>query len=104
MSDVLAHRVEDYEHCRQLGDFFIAEKNKHEPGCRRLNFLCPCGCGSLCGIRIRDDGERRDNCWGWNKDQDKPTCTPSIDINHGHWHGWLTNGVFTLAEPPKQPS
>ena len=92
--NVQARRVADYGACEQVGDFFITEKNEHEEGCRRLSFLCPCGCGDLCGIRIRDDGAHTGGAWGWNRDEEKPTCTPSININNGHWHGYLTDGEF----------
>lgn len=84
----------DYESCVQNGDFFIAHKNEYEPDYIRINFLCPCGCGSLCGVRVRKDGQKEPNCWAWDCNEDKPTVTPSIDINHGHWHGYLTGGIF----------
>ena len=86
--------VADFDACENPGDFFITEPNPHEGGARRLSFLCPCGCCSLCGIRIRDDGQNTEGAWGWNLDEDKPTATPSININNGHWHGYLTEGVF----------
>ncbi len=95
MTDVTARRAADYDHCETPGDFFISGPNPHEGGMRRLSFLCPCGCGDLCGVKIRDDGKNVEGAWGWNGDYDKPTTTPSIAIGPaGYWHGHLTDGVF----------
>lgn len=94
MSVVIANRVADYDNANNPGDYFITEPNERDGNMRMLHFLCPCGCCALCGIRIRDDGQNIEGAWGWNVDWDKPTTTPSININHGHWHGYLTDGVF----------
>ena len=56
--------------------------------------ICPCGCGIYAGIRIRDDGTSDHYAWTWDRNEEKPTCTPSILINDNHWHGYLTEGVF----------
>ena len=92
--EVQARKVQDYDHCEKTGDFFLTPPNKHEGGARRLSFICPCGCGELAGIRVRDDGHNIDGAWGWDKNEDQPTCTPSIRIDGEHWHGHLTAGVF----------
>jgi hypothetical protein len=60
-----------------------------------FNFFCPCGCGALGGVSVGPGG------WSWNRLTYKPTVRPSI-LLHGHdgqphWHGWLTDGVFTQA-------
>lgn len=96
MPNVKANRVADFDSCKQPGDFFLTEPSMYEKGMRRLSFLCPCGCGDLCGIRVRNDGQNIDGAWGWDRNEDAPTCTPSIDINpgSGHWHGHLKAGVF----------
>lgn len=94
MNEVPAHRVIDFDHCEKLGDYFLTPPNEHESGARRLSFLCPCGCGALCGIRVNDAGTTDNYCWNWDLNEDKPTCTPSISINNGHWHGFLTDGIF----------
>ena len=94
VSNVAATRVAGFDHAKNPGDFYLTPPNEHEGGCRHLSFLCPCGCGALAGIRVRDDGENRDGAWAWNRDEEKPTCTPSIDIKPGHWHGHLTAGEF----------
>lgn len=95
---IKATRVADYDHCKEPGDFFLSPPNPAENGCRRLSFLCPCGCGDLCGIKIRDDGQRKDGAWGWDRNEEQPTTTPSILIGpgtgNGHWHGFLTKGEF----------
>jgi hypothetical protein len=99
MSEVKANKVADFESCLNPGDFFITPPNPHEGGDRRLSFICPCGkCGALCGIRIRDDGQRVNGAWGWNRDEEKPTLAPSININNEHWHGYLINGIFRLCQ------
>ncbi len=89
-----ARRVADFEHCERAGDFYIMPPSDAEGGMMRLSFLCPCGCGDLCGIRIRSDGVQDGKAWGWNLDREKPTTTPSIAVNGNHWHGYLTDGVF----------
>ncbi len=94
MNNVYAHRVADYSSCKNPGDFFICDPDPNEGMTRRLSFLCPCGCGDLCGIKVRNDGKNVDGAWGWNGNEDKPTTTPSIAINGNHWHGYLTDGVF----------
>ena len=91
---VKATRVADFDHAKNPGDFFLTPPNEHEGGSRRLSFLCPCGCGTLAGIRVRDDRQTPPGVWGWDGDEDKPTATPSILIGNGHWHGYLTNGEF----------
>ena len=94
-----ATRVIDFYHCKNPGDYYISEVNEHDHGCRQLSFFCPCGCGIYAGIRIHDDLQQKDNpgTWAWNGNWDCPTATPSILINGGHWHGYLTNGEFVTA-------
>jgi hypothetical protein len=98
MSEVVAHNVGDYDHCVKPGDFYITPENEADFGCRRIYFMCPCGkcdgIAGLAGIRVRSDGTKENYCWAWNRDEQKPTCTPSINIANGHWHGYLTDGVF----------
>lgn len=71
------------------GDFFYSGNNDNP---ERLYFLCPCGCGTLAAISLKPSIE---NGWEFNSNLDKPTARPSILINRGHWHGYLTDGVFT---------
>jgi hypothetical protein len=93
MSEVIAKRVADFEHAKEPGDFFITGKEE----VRRIQFLCPCGCGSLGGINI----SRTDpNAWTWDGNEDKPTISPSVAFLDGcRWHGWLINGIFTTTAP-----
>jgi hypothetical protein len=95
---VRAKRVADFDACKEPGDYFLTPPNPEEGGCRRLSFLCPCGCGDLAGIKVRDDGRQEGGAWAWNRDEEQPTCTPSILIGPGqHWHGYLTRGEFVGA-------
>lgn len=94
MKEVLARKVADFDSCNEPGECFLSLPNPAEGGMRRLSFRCPCGCGDLCGIRVRDDGAQDGKAWGWDKNEESPTATPSININNGHWHGFLTAGVF----------
>lgn len=57
-----------------------------------FNFLCPCGCGKLGGVRFSPNG------WSWNCNREKPTVQPSIDLREtngpSHWHGFLVDGIW----------
>lgn len=95
MTAIKAVKVADFGHCINPGEYYITSPNPNEDGMRRLSFRCPCGCGDLAEIRIREDGINDSKAWGWNKDEVCPTVTPSICIGPGeHWHGYLRNGVF----------
>jgi hypothetical protein len=91
---VKATKVRGLSECVNPGDFFMTDPNPHEGNMRRLTFKCPCGCGDFAGIRVRADGIHDQQAWGWNKDEEKPTTTPSIMIGQNHWHGYLTDGEF----------
>jgi hypothetical protein len=64
----------------------------HKPG--GLHFACPCGCGAIGAVKIAGD-----NAWQWNGDRERPTVRPSVafskQVGDPHWHGWLTDGVWT---------
>lgn len=63
----------------------------HSP--RGFHFVCPCGCGAIGGVTVAGDG-----CWEWNGSRDKPTVRPSVrlgDKRGSHWHGFLTDGVWS---------
>lgn len=47
----------------------------------RLAFYCP-GCKTTHQVLVEEDNPRS---WGWNKDVDKPTFTPSILTRSGHY-------------------
>lgn len=104
---VKANRVGGDEHS-------IAELK--EPGDFRwsgghMTFVCPCGCGGICGITVKPDVP---SGWNWNGDLDRPTTSPSIRVFPSRnqtpggadpdytpckgWHGYLTNGVFEACE------
>lgn len=82
-------RKNSFEELEKPGDGYWtgSENPDKEPG--RLTFKCPCGCDLIAGIKVAGEGK-----WQWNGDFEKPTTTPSILIDRGHWHGYLTGGVF----------
>ncbi len=99
MNEIKANRVADFDACKQAGDFYITKPNPAEGDMRRISFLCPCGCGDLCGVRVRNDGQRDDEqAWAWDKNEEHPTVSPSININNGHWHGYLIFGIFKKCD------
>lgn len=87
--EVIANRVNDFDELKNPGDFRWAGVDTAVIG--RMTFVCPCGCGAICGVVLKPTVLTG---WEWNGDLDKPTLTPSININRGHWHGYLTDGVF----------
>lgn len=89
MSDVPFNRVYSYEEMKNPGDGRWTGSSDPDTVPGRLTFRCPCGCELVAGIKVRGEGK-----WEWNGDLEKPTCTPSILIDQGHWHGYLTDGVF----------
>ncbi len=93
MSEVAARRVESVGDLEKPGDFYWTGMSDGKIG--RMMFTCPCGCGDICGVTLKPAVEAG---WEWNGDLDKPTLTPSIAINRGHWHGYLTAGVFKSCE------
>ena len=96
MNEVIANRRTCYGDSEAPGDFYWIPAE--DPS--RMSFICPCGCGDLCGVNVKPIEQLGHVIppWQWNGDMDKPTLTPSIRIggNNGteHWHGYLTNGVF----------
>lgn len=93
MSDLQGKLVKDFDEALNAGDFWWTG----EPPLR-LNFVCPCGCGSVGGVSVRkDENDRGGNhpIWGWNENKEQPTIQPSIKFVGGcGWHGFLTNGIF----------
>jgi len=86
-------RVAGYEALEKAGDFYWTYPqgvdNPSTPD--RLMFRCPCGCEILAGVTVKPVNP---NGWDWDGNLEQPTILPSILINHGHWHGYLTGGVF----------
>lgn len=76
------------------GAYFVAKDGK------KCWYSCPCGCGSISGLPLHPAGtdvpQDQHPSWGWDGNRKKPTLTPSIH-HVGHWHGYLTAGVFTQA-------
>lgn len=91
MTNVVGTRIAKVE------DFFPLEESLPGAFCwrgepvGRLMFMCPCGCAKLAGVTVKPVAPQG---WDWNGNLDKPTLSPSILIDRGHWHGYLTDGVF----------
>jgi hypothetical protein len=60
-----------------------------------LWYTCPCGCGAQAPIRVGNGFKPVTDTasWNWNGSLDRPTLVPSVH-HVGHWHGWLTDGVW----------
>lgn len=61
-----------------------------------IDFVCPCGCGSVGVLPIRDGfgGPR----WTWDGNNETPTLTPSVQKTSGcKWHGHLVAGEWRPA-------
>lgn len=58
-------------------------------------YCCPCGCGRIAPLNVGNGFKPAVGpSWKWNGSTERPTLEPSV--NHvGHWHGWLTDGVWT---------
>lgn len=81
-----------FEHAER-GQFDVVTKPS---GQRRFWFVCPGPCKSIASIALRPVVDDSPQSWEFNGDMEKPTLNPSI--NHVDcWHGWLKEGVFTLA-------
>lgn len=82
--------------------FYGDEKNPR----RHCFVTCPCGCGSLWGMRFYDNGKSKG--WTLSGPDDRLTARPSLGCCPGHkhketgdveadgyhWHGFLTDGVW----------
>lgn len=66
-----------------------------------LLFSCPCGCKTICGIKLKPPTDH----WRNTGTREKPNITPDIRIgpwskdepveqDGSHWHGFLKNGVW----------
>lgn len=61
---------------------------------KSLLYICPCGCGELRSIPIRE-GVKVERAWEWNGNLTVPTVKPSIRHLSGcRWHGFLENGMW----------
>ena len=74
------------------------------PGAVKFNgdailFRCPCGCGNLGQLPLRNRDSRRRPSWNWDGNRDRPTLTPSVNCTGFPcgWHGWLREGVWVAA-------
>lgn len=53
-------------------------------------YCCPCGCGATGALAFRPHASPS---WEWDGNNEAPTLKPSVH-HVGHWHGWLTGGVW----------
>lgn len=84
---------EEFEQQLVPGAFLVQEGN----GRIAFHYRCPCGCGSI-GLLMVGRGKKppESPTWKWNGSTKSPTLEPSV--NHvGHWHGFLTDGVWRSA-------
>lgn len=103
MSEVKTEQVsaqhiaeEDFRH-KGLGEaagvFHVGKPA--ENGVQTFWYRCPCGCGAggplIVGNGFKPNTKRPS--WKWNGSTEKPTLHPSVH-HVGHWHGWLTDGVW----------
>ena len=61
-----------------------------------IMFQCPCGCGNLGWLPVRNPENVTHPSWEWNGDKQRPTLNPSV-YNTGmpcKWHGWLRSGEW----------
>ena len=66
----------------------------HDRDGTRLWYRCPCGCDHVGFLRVgRNEKPAKSPSWNWNGSTEKPTLKPSVH-HVGHWHGWLTDGVW----------
>ena len=74
------------------GSFRVTEADTD--GEQTFWYCCPCGCGSLGPLTVGNGFKPKSTpSWHWSGSTDKPTLKPSVH-HVGHWHGWLTDGVW----------
>ena len=92
--DTRAIRCEDIDEVdRRPGAFEYYRAGERYPA--GLIYNCPCGCGARGSLAFRPHPAPS---WQWDGNVEQPSLTPSV--NHvGHWHGFLTRGVWTHRSP-----
>ena len=77
-------RVMSFDSLDAPGDFYMRRQaNGH-----KLYFVCPCDCGVIHFLLVLKEAA------AWNKSLDQPTLGVMLDIDDGHWRGWLNEGIF----------
>ncbi len=87
---------------KRVDDFFDSDEGRR-PGAFKFftvdgkragfNFRCPCGaCEHIGGVRFSPPSSTAG--WTWAGNLEAPTIHPSVDLNNGHWHGWLRAGKW----------
>lgn len=54
-------------------------------------YCCPCGCGNIGALPFRPHASPS---WDWDGNMEAPTLQPSVH-HVGHWHGYLSAGVWS---------
>lgn len=82
----------EYEMGKVAGSFRVDEPDSN--GKQTFWYCCPCGCRHISPLTVGNGFKPADSpSWQWNGSLDRPTLTPSVWWK-GHWHGWLTDGVW----------
>ena len=93
-----AIEVEDAFENGEPGVFnFYGSTNSNSSLIYGMMFICPCGCGILASIAFKNNKDSKGPIWRWDGNKERPTISPSININKGEigsWHGFLRNGEF----------
>lgn len=76
------------------GSFIVSpEVERGDEGTFR--FICPCGCGAYCAIRVRAGRKPEASpSWTYNGKPLAPTLHPSVNRLDCGWHGWLRDGYW----------
>lgn len=76
-------------HPGQFEYWRLGNRTDDDPRPDGLNFICPCGCGSMLGADFAPGK------WTWDGNREAPTVAPSLlHLDGCRWHGFLTAGEF----------
>ena len=77
---------------RQAGSFYLGDQDTD--GEISFWYCCPCGCERVGLLTVGNGFKPEDGpSWSWNGSDEKATLLPSVH-HVGHWHGWLTDGIW----------
>ena len=99
---VMAQHVADKDDFHRNGKGLVPGSFRISPpdadGEQSFWYCCPCGCGRIAPLTVGNGfkpskASPDDATWKWNGSLEAPTLHPSVH-HIGHWHGWLTDGVW----------
>ena len=64
-----------------------------------VSFRCP-GCGNYHILRVRKPGDGKRSSWEWNGDYERPTFTPSVLFQSGHYAKGFIPGSGCWCDEP----